>query len=165
MKLKLESIVAALLLAITLTIPVCMTTGCALTPAQNDGTQPNALIKATMFVGTVAALKDHPEWRPAFTKAAAELYAIESANSINFNTVLGIISRLPANVLEGEDAIIAITATTILLEGVNVGQVDLSKTPQLRSAVLGLRQGLELGLGNNPSPTLPTFSPVPAPSK
>ena len=162
MKRNLESIVAALLLAVTLTIPVSMTTGCALlTPAQNDGTQPNALIKATTFAGTVAALKKHPEWRPAFAKAAVELYAIESANTISFNTVLGIMSRLPAGVLEGDDAVIAITAATILLEGVDVGQVDLSKTPQLRSAVLGLRQGMELGLGNNPSPVLPIFSPVP----
>jgi len=159
----LSSVLAALLLALTIAIPVSSFTGCALIkPA--DGIQPNALIKVTTMLGTKAALVKHPESRPAFQIAATELYTMEQQNEISFNTLLGILSRLPVKELSGDDATLYIMAGTILLEGVAIGQVDLSKTPELRSAIIGLRQGIELGLGNNPSPTLRTFAPVPPPS-
>ena len=108
----LSSVLAALLLALTIAIPVSSFTGCALIkPA--DGIQPNALIKVTTMLGTKAALVKHPESRPAFQIAATELYTMEQQNEISFNTLLGILSRLPVKELSGDDATLYIMAGTI----------------------------------------------------
>lgn len=160
-------LLAAALVTITLTIAIVSFTGCALvSPTPNDGTQPNALIKIAAKDGTWLYLKKHPEQRPAFLLAAAELAKIEQADVINFGTVLAIVNQLPVKELKTDVSYLIFSDVTILLENLNGLQLDLSKTAQLRSAIIGLRQGLELGAGKlieSPLPTTAarTFSDVP----
>jgi len=150
-----------LLAATAICAAIILLTGCMTVP---DGTKPNNKIKGVAYIGTATVLKKHPEYRAGFLQAAADLTTIEQADPIDFTTVLEIVNRLPVKELQGDDAMIYITGVTILLEDFTNVQLDLSKTPQLRSAVIGLRQGIELGLGGKPAPALRPFTAVPAPS-
>lgn len=169
----LEKIVSALkhiglnvkLLIFALVPAALLLTGCTSLPTNPDGTvRPNKKIEGITYIGTTKVLQRHPEYRAGFLLAASELTVIEAAETIDFATVLEIVSRLPVKELEGEDAMIYITGVTILLEDYAGLQVDLSKTPQLRSAVSGLRRGIERGLGITPTTVAIPFSAVPPPN-
>lgn len=139
--------------------------GCTTMPTNPDGTvRPNKKIEAVVYLGTVKVLERHPEWRPGFVIAAGELEALQQQETFGFDSVLEIVNRLPVKELQGSDAILYINTATILLEDFQGLQVDISKTPQLRSAVSGLQRGLVRGTGGTPTTIAVPFSAVPPPN-
>lgn len=140
------ALVALTLCAIPLTQTGCTTTGSGgiggvITPTR---------VKAVAYLGTALALQQHPEYRMGFTLAVEQLKVIETQDTIDFATVLAIVHRLPVKQLEGQNAVLYITAATLLLDDLG-GSLDLSKVEKIRPYVTGLREGIELGLG----PTVP----------
>jgi len=129
----------ALFLAIALlALPGCSTTqpGQIITPTR---------VKAVAYLGSALALQQHPEYRPGFTIAVEQLKVIESQEQIDFATVLAIVHRLPVKELKGQNAVLYITAATLLLDDLG-GSLDLAKVEKIKPYVTGLRQGIELGL-------------------
>ena len=136
MKIILSPILALALLL----LPGCSTTGGGagqiITPTR---------VKAVSYLGTALALQQHPEYRPGFTIAVQELKVIEAQEQIDFATVLAIVHRLPVKELKGQNAVLYITAATLLLDDLGAS-LDLSKVEKIKPYVIGIRQGIELGL-------------------
>lgn len=140
------------ILPILVLIPILFA-GCTTTRTLEDGTvvteQRNITpaIKAAAVIGTHYALKEHPEWREGFKIAALELKVLESAETLDFATILSIVNRLPVDELKGDDATLIITGATILLTEYGGGVLPLDKLQQFQPIARALREGIELGLG------------------
>lgn len=116
--------------------------GCMSTP--NGGRDYGPAIKTTVGIGTSIAVREHPEWRPKFEMAAAELYLIEQLEKIDFLVVLSIVEKLPVKELRSDEARIVFSATTIWLSVYGGPEVDVTKAKVI---VTALREGIEIGLG------------------
>lgn len=140
-----KAILASIILGISvLSIPLF--TGCTTTGGGGIGhVITPTRVKAVAYLGTALALQQHPEYRQGFVLAVSELKLIETQDKIDFATVLAIIHRLPVKQLEGQNAVLYITAATLLLDDLG-GSLDLSKVEKVKPYVIGLREGIELGL-------------------
>lgn len=136
MKQKIAVIIFKLGLVLTLVIG----TGCA--SLGNGDIDAAPIVKIAAMNGTYLVLKKHPEYRPGFELALAELKTLEQAEKIDFAQVMSIVHRLPVEKLESPEATLIIANATLLLEE-TTGTFELEKT---RPIVTALRQGLELGL-------------------
>lgn len=96
--------------------------------------------------GTFFILLEHPEWRPQFALAAADLKVIEKAERIDFPTIMAIVLRLPVKELKSTEARMAISGATILLSRYGGQGVPLDRLQQVRPIAAALREGIELGL-------------------
>jgi hypothetical protein len=105
-------------------------------------------IKTAVGIGTSIALMEHPEWRPAFEMAVADLRVIEQQEKIDFGTVLLVVQNLPVKELRSDTARIVFTSAAILLSEYDSPEIDVTK---VRSVVTALREGIEFGLGPEPA--------------
>lgn len=119
------------------------TAGCASTGKTPVDYAP--AVKQAAQEGTILALSEHPEWREHFLTAADELNIIALAPTINFQTVIDIVNRLPVKELKSKDAKLAISGARIVLAFVQV-EVPLDKVEKYRPIVVALRDGLQNGL-------------------
>lgn len=117
--------------------------GCQTANFENSG----PAIKTAVGIGTAIAISEHPEWRPQFEMAAAELYLIEQQEKIDFGTVLIVVQRLPVKELRSDTARIVFTSAGILLSQYGGPEIDVTK---VKIVVTALREGIELGLGPKP---------------
>lgn len=144
---KTRNLILGLLLGAILCFSLGSLTGCATTGGNGTTVQDfTPAIKTAAMVGTVYSLREHPEWAPAFKTAAADLAILETAEKIDFNTILAIVLRLPVKELQSPDARLAISGATILLSGYGDKIVALEKLENLRPVAKALREGIELGL-------------------
>jgi hypothetical protein len=106
--------------------------------------------KMAAYVGTAEYLRTHPEAKPKFEAAERELFALESAETIDAITLLAIAQRLPVKELKSERAAIYVTAATILLS--EYGQsVPIEQLQNLKPVAKAMREGIALGLGSAPN--------------
>lgn len=140
MKTKFSFLLSTIILAFTIN---CFT-GCA--GLSKTG-------KLTGYVGTSEALKQHPEWRPQFVSAEADLATLETSESIDVVNVLAIMRRLPVSKLDSQNAVIVITSATVLIEEFGGGSISLNaqQTDELRQFVHRLREGINLALATTPA--------------
>lgn len=110
-------------------------------------------VKIAAFTGTSYALIEHPEWRQAFTDAEKELRFIEAQPTIDFATIMAVVTRLPIKELKSEKAVLSITAGTLLLYQYG-DSLLIDEIENLRPIVVALREGIALGLGQPPSRAL-----------
>jgi hypothetical protein len=128
---------------------LALSTGCASTGGRVGGTTVQDFtpaIKTAAFGGAWYALKEHPEWRIGFETAVADLKILETADKIDFATLMAIAMRLPVDELKSEEAQLAITGATILLSGYGGKLVELDKLENVRPVATALREGIELAL-------------------
>jgi hypothetical protein len=141
---------------LTLGLLLCafaLSIGCKIGPAYVEG-QPETptaeklapAVKTAAMVGTVYALKEHPEWRPHFVTAVSELAILENAETIDFPTIMAIVMRLPVKELQSDEAQLAITGATILLAGYGDRLVNLENVENVRLIAKSLREGITLGI-------------------
>jgi uncharacterized protein YceK len=126
-------------------IVVALFTGCQSTPTSRDY---SPAIKTAAYVGTFYALKEHPEWRPSFELAAVELNTLASADQIDIATIMAIVTRLPVDQLQSDEAVVIITSATLLLAEYGGGgrPIPLEQLQSLKPVAVALRDGINLGL-------------------
>lgn len=143
---KIKSLILGAALAIAAIGPV----GCATSQTGGQGQTVQdytpAITTAALF-GTHYTLQERPDWKPYFTAAAAELAVLETAEKIDFNTILAVVLRLPVKELNSPDARLAIAGATILLQGYSGKIVELDKLENVRPIARALREGITLGIG------------------
>lgn len=130
-------IIAACLLSLALSLTACKTTN-----------SQQSTIKLAAYVGTSEALLQHPEWKPKFEIAAADLYTLESSTNIDAASILAIASRLPVKELKSDRARIYVTAATLLISDY-AGTVPLEQIAELKPVATAIREGIELALQSN----------------
>lgn len=120
--------------------------GCStLTP--NQVTNYAAVAEVAAFTGTSVALKQHPEWRPGFIEASAELKTIANSTNITITQIMMIVQRLPVKELQSDTAKLTITSATILLSGLNVPEMPADRIKQLQPIVVSIYTGIDMGIG------------------
>jgi hypothetical protein len=102
-------------------------------------------LKQVTFEGTQLVIAEHPEWREHFLTAADELNVVANSPTIDLNTVLEIVNRLPVKELKSRDARLAISGARLLLVFVGV-EIPVDKAEKLRPVVIALRDGIQDGL-------------------
>lgn len=139
-----------LVLALVLGLTACTT------PTGASGTAPSApavdnkavlaSVKLAAFVGTAEALRQQPEWRPAFLTASDALLLLSQKDAIGLSDIYGILAQLPIKELKSDRAILYINAASIVLEEYDTGTIDISRVDKLRPVIKAINEGLELGL-------------------
>lgn len=137
-----------LLVAAVVAFAIASLVGCSTTSGtkQVDVQDFIPAIKTAAMVGTTYSLNEHPEWRSGFETAAKELKVLETADKIDFATIMAIVTRLPVKELQSSDARLAISGATILLSGYGNKIVALEKLDNVRPVATALREGIELGM-------------------
>jgi hypothetical protein len=135
-------IIMATVLAATITLTGCKTT--------EQTRQLAVATKMAAYVGTSEYLRAHPESRPKFEAAERELFAIESAETIDAVTLLAIAQRLPVKELKSERAAIYVTAVTILLSEYGES-IPIDQLQNLKPIAKAMREGISLGMGSVPN--------------
>jgi hypothetical protein len=135
-----------ILTAVTLAATLCVT-GCK-TVEQTQ--RLSTATKVAAYVGTKEYLLANPEARPKFEQAERELFALESAETLDAITLLAIAQRLPVKELKSERAAIYVTAATILLSEYG-SSIPIEQLKNLQPVAKAMREGIALGLGSVPN--------------
>lgn len=101
-------------------------------------------VTVAAYVGTIEALRSHPEYRLGFETAVAELKVLEDGQ-IDTVKLLEIVNRLPVKELKSDRAQMIITAATIVLAD-EIGATPIEKLNDLKPVVSAIREGIERGL-------------------
>lgn len=128
------------------TIGLVGLTGCAVfkeNPQLAQRVQTAAKLAA--YVGGSEYLRAHPETRPAFEIARAELARLETADAIDLATLFDIINRLPVKNLQSDRAQMLVAAGTILLSDY-AGALPVDRLKELQPMAKAIREGLDLAL-------------------
>lgn len=120
-------------------------TGCAWLQAHRQDVATTAKLLA--YDGTALAVHEHPEWKPAFITAAADLKVIEDSPQPSLQDVLTIVRRLPVKELKSPAGVLIIGNITILLERVGNPAIDARYVEDVKSFVRALREGIHLAVG------------------
>lgn len=133
-------------LILTLSLGICLAApiGCATTPGGKKDLAP--LVKTAAYVGTTYALKAHPEYRPGFELALAQLETLEQSETIDFVTLLAIVNRLPVTELKSDEATLIVTSATLLLSEYGGGVLPVEQLEKARPIAVALRSGIALAL-------------------
>lgn len=135
-----------------ISIIVAGLTGCAsLSPAAANGIATGAKIVAKD--ATIISLEQHPEWRKGFQTALDDISVAANAEKIDLRTIVGIIQRLPVKELHGRTAMMVTSDVTIIIEDFTTNQatvVSAEDYAKVRQVVVGLRDGIQLGLDSVP---------------
>ena len=135
--------------------PLLLCSACVSTPGTGTGAPGApavddkavlASVKLAAFVGTAEALRQQPEWRPAFLTASDAMLLLQQKDAIGLGDIYGILQQLPIKELKSDRAILYINAASIVLEEYDTGKVDISKVDKLRPVIKAINEGLELGL-------------------
>jgi hypothetical protein len=119
--------------------------GCATVPGGKRDYTP--AVRQAAFLGTLFALREHPEWKPHFETAANQLETIAAAEKLDFALVLAIVGTLPVKELKSDDARIVITSAQLLLADYGGGPaVSLEQAAEAREIVSAIATGMRVGM-------------------
>lgn len=135
---KLKSFLAVLLSVVAL----LSVTGCKTTPTP-ESIQSKA--KGIAYLVTAETLRERPNWKEHFRIASYEFEALAAATNVTLKTITDIVTQLPAKQLKSERAQMYITVGTLFLQD-EISQIALTQPEELRRAVLGAHQGIDLAL-------------------
>jgi hypothetical protein len=124
-------------------------TGCASTGGLNVATT-STVAKIAAKDATFFALRQHPEWRPAFDQALADITVLANQDKIDVATFAAIVHRLPVKELKGDTAQVIIGDVQIIVEQLapNSGEVvshDAFADPKI--IIAAIRDGMKIGMG------------------
>lgn len=119
--------------------------GCA-TPTNPDTVAKIAsAAKIAAYVGTKEYLGQHPEKKSDFLIARDALLVIETSEHVDLAALLKIVNQLPVKELKSPDAVLIITASTILLTDYTK-QLPVDQLDNLKPVAAAIREGIDLGL-------------------
>jgi hypothetical protein len=122
--------------------------GCASTGGLNAATTAT-IAKIAAKDATYLALKQNPDWRPAFEQAFTDISVLAAQDKIDVGTLAVIIQRLPVKELKGTTAQIIISDVQIIVAQIapNSGQiVSADKFADPKIVIAAIRDGLRIGL-------------------
>ena len=148
---QLMKLLGAAVVALTVAIPTCSLTGCAVFDGTNSTTTQRVAsgCKIAVYVGTAEYLAKHPEAAPQFAAAANALFVLENSDTLDAATLLAVVNQLPIKQLDSPRAQIIITAATIVLTDY-AGSLPVDQIGNLKPIAKALREGIELGLPVKP---------------
>jgi hypothetical protein len=123
-------------------------TGCASTGGLNTATA-STVAKIASKDATYFALKQNPQWRPAFEQAFSEVSVLAAQDKIDVAALAAIVARLPVKELKGTTAQIIISDVEIVVEQIvpNSGEiVSADKFTDPKIIIAAIRDGMRLGL-------------------
>lgn len=141
---KPASILQALVtfLALCLCVSVAnLTTGCKTTSPQSIQNKS----KGIAYLVTAESLLQHPEWKPHFEIASFELATLATSTNVGLAEITAIVTQLPTKKLKGERVQIYLTVGTLFLQD-ELGELALTQPEELRRAVQGASEGIDLAL-------------------
>jgi hypothetical protein len=141
-------------------LPACKTTATGQSVADIDRIA--RVSRQAASIGARETLQYFPQFRPDLQLAHDELVTLENSQTIDLNSILDIISKLPDSALHTEYARLSVDGARLLISAIDLPEVDASTLAELKPIVTALRQGLEDG-GLAPTPAAaPATSPAPA---
>lgn len=138
-------LVPVLLLAVTISIPVSILSGCAGLQEPTSLQRVTTAAKVAAFVGSAEYIRSHPGARPTFEAARNQLVQMEQSEHIDLATLLAIVTRLPVQELKSEHARILITAATIIISDYGAS-LPIDQLENLRPVARAIREGIDLAL-------------------
>lgn len=131
------------LLAIMATLAIGMS-GCAYIKAHPQA--PEAIAQQVAQTVTRELLLAHPELKPKFIRARAELALIEAEPIVSAQDIILIISRLPVEQLQTSTARISIDGVQLSIMLAGNPALPTETSDQLRLIARGLGRGIDYGL-------------------
>ncbi len=131
--------------SIVIVAALCFLPGCATPPNANTIRHVATATQIVAKDATFLYVQAHPDARTQFEQAHDALAVIETADAIDFPTVLKIVQTFPIKELKNPTTVMLIQDAQIIL--VDVGaSISLDKVNDLRPIVTALRVGIEQGL-------------------
>lgn len=128
-----------------LTIAAALLPGCATPPKPATITHVATATQIVAKDATFIYLQSHPEARAKFQQAHDTLAIIETAQQIDFATVLKVVQTFPIKELKNPTTVLLIGDAQILLTDLGA-TIPLDRVNDLRPIVVALRTGIEQGL-------------------
>jgi hypothetical protein len=101
--------------------------------------------KGIAYLVTAESLLQHPEWKPHFEIASFELSTLAASTNVGLNEITAIVTQLPTKKLKGERVQIYLTVGALFLQD-ELGELSLTQPEELRRAVQGASEGIDLAL-------------------
>jgi hypothetical protein len=123
--------------------------GCASTGGLNVATTAT-VAKIAAKDATFFALQEHPEWRPQFQDAFAEVEVLAAQDKVDVAAIAALVARLPVKELKGTTAQIIVTDVQIIVEQIvpNNGEiVSQDRFADPKVVIAAIRDGMRIGLG------------------
>jgi hypothetical protein len=121
----------------------CFLAGCTTTAPTPQSIQSKA--KGIAYLVTAESLLQHPEWKPHFEIASYELSTLATSTNVGLNEITAIVTQLPTKKLKGERVQIYLTVGALFLQD-EVAELSLTQPEELRRAVQGASEGIDLAL-------------------
>ena len=128
------------LFALIVVTALSLTPGCVLLKDQDKS---KAIAERASYRITQQVLKRHPDWRPHFEQAKAELVALQSQPKLDALAVIEILDRLPEDALGADGAWIITDAATLTIMIVGDPALKPEAEAQVRAVVAGLIAGMD----------------------
>jgi hypothetical protein len=122
--------------------------GCTTTPEGKtvpDIARIAMITQEAATIGTAEALARKPEWKVQFSVVVVELTKLESESDITVESLLRIVSQLPVDKLQSDNARLAFSSARLLVAASGWSTVAIVRSEQLRPVVTALRNGLVAG--------------------
>jgi hypothetical protein len=132
-----------LILLCALCASVALFVGCKTTNLTPQSIQAKA--KGIAYLITAETLIQHPEWSEHFKIASFELSTLAASTNIGLSEITAIVTQLPTKKLKGERVAIYLTVGQLFLQD-ELGEIALTQPEELRRAVLGASEGIDLAL-------------------
>ncbi len=165
-KFRLKILSLAIIPLLLLSLVTC-NTGCAIfgggSISTNDIARVARVVKVAASTGTQLSIQQHPEWGPGFELAQQDLLELSASTNIDFIQIMSIVQRLPVKQLQSPEAVLAITAGTMILSEFGGASISLDKVQQYPPIAKALAEGIRYGLDNPlpPSPVKPPKTAAP----
>jgi len=122
--------------------------GCTTTPEGKtvpDIARIAMITQEAATVGTAEALARKPEWKVQFGVVVVELTKLEAEPDITVESILRIVSQLPVDKLQSDNARLAFSGARLLVAASGWSTVAIVRSEQLRPVVTALRNGMVAG--------------------
>jgi hypothetical protein len=137
-KLKALGLIPLTIIPLTMLLLGCSTTAPSPQSIQNKA-------KGIAYLVTAESLLQHPEWKPHFEIASYELSTLATSTNVGLNEITAIVTQLPTKKLKGERVQIYLTVGALFLQD-EVAELSLTQPEELRRAVQGASEGIDLAL-------------------
>jgi hypothetical protein len=118
-------------------------TGCKTSALSPQSIQTKA--KGIAYLITAETLIQHPQWSEHFKIASFELSTLAASTNVGLSEITAIVTQLPTKKLKGERVAIYLTVGQLFLQD-ELGEIALTQPEELRRAVLGASEGIDMAL-------------------
>lgn len=104
-------------------------------------------LESVAFSGTVLVLRNNPGHQAIFEEVHEELVEQEGRDGLTYETLVGILRKLPIDELKGDDAFLYVEGGRAIFSPTGGEIIDLGQTGEsIHVLAGGIRRGIERGL-------------------